>query len=84
MAVCGESIWIGDKQGKLHVYDNTLTEVKLIETAAHPISALSSNGKIVAAGNGHRYVFVYDGQTLSEIFNCGEQKDKILDLFISD
>jgi len=56
----------------------------VIETAAHPISALSSNGKIVAAGNGHRYVFVYDGQTLNEIFNCGEQKDKILDLFVSD
>lgn len=84
LTICGETIWVGEKSGKLHVYDNTITEVKVIETAAHPITALASNGKIVAAGNGHRYVFVYDGQTLNEVFNCGEQKDKILDLFVDE
>jgi len=68
----------------LHVFDSTNTEVKVIDTAAHPITALASNGKIVAAGNGHRYVFVFDGQTLTEIFNSGDLKDKILDLYINE
>ena len=58
--------------------------MKVIETAAHSITALASNNKILAAGNGHRYVFIYDGDSLNEIFNCGDQKDKILDLFVSD
>jgi len=44
----------------------------VIETAAHPITALASNDIVVVAGNGHRYVFVYDGQSLNELFNCGD------------
>jgi WD40 repeat protein len=82
--VCDQSIWVGDKQGKLHVLDNTLTEVKVIEKHTKAVTALSSNGKIVASGDAYRYIFVFDGQTHEELFNCGDHKDKILDLHVGN
>jgi hypothetical protein len=67
LTVCGSSIWIGDKTGKIHVLDSTLTEVKLIEKHSKAVSGkeavtcLASNGTVVAYGDANRYILVLNG-----------------------
>jgi len=83
--ICGAHIWVGDKKGSLHVFDLQLTEVNLIEGKhSKAVTVVASNGKQVASGDAYRYIFVHDGQTLEELFNTGDHKDKILDLFLTE
>jgi hypothetical protein len=83
--ICGAHIWVGDKKGSLHVFDLQLTEVNLIEGKhSKAVTVVASNGKQVASGDAYRYIFVHDGQTFEELFNTGDHKDKILDLFLTE
>jgi hypothetical protein len=44
------------------------------------VSAITSNGKLVASGDAYRYVFIHDGATHEKVLESGDQKDKILEL----
>jgi len=81
MTNCGEHIWVGDKKGDLRIYDHQLTEVKhLAGVHSKAVSAITSNGKLVASGDAYRYVFIHDGATHEKVLENGDQKDKILEL----
>ncbi len=86
LTVCGAHIWVGDKDGKIHILDHSLTEVKLIEGKhKKAISVMASNGKVVASGDSYRYTFVFDGVTLEELFNFGDtHTDKLYDLYLTE
>jgi hypothetical protein len=84
MDICGNSIWVGDKKGNLHIFDANLTEIKKIEGKhSKAVTIVASNGKLVASGDAYRYNFVWDGETYEEVFNSGDLKDKILDLYLT-
>jgi len=86
LTVCGGHIWIGDKDGKIHILDHSLTEIKLIDDKHKKgISVLASNGKVVASGDCYRYTFVFDGTTHDELFNFGDtHTDKLYDLYLTE
>jgi len=86
MNVCGDHIWVGDKNGVLYVLDASSLSQKAKHENKHTktITAIASNSKMVASGDAYRYTHVWDNETMEPVFNHAEHKQKIMDVFMDE
>lgn len=77
-------VWVGDKKGLLHILDGEdFTQKGLIEKKHnHAISVMtvSKDGKLIASGDGYRYIYVFNTETKEETGCFAYHQSKILGL----
>ena len=82
-------LWIGDKKGTINILnaeDFTLKQT-IEKKHNHAISymAVSKLGKLVASGDGYRYIYVFNAETKEEVGCYAYHTSKIIHLeFNSD
>jgi hypothetical protein len=86
ITVCGDNIWVGEKNGSLNVLASSNLEEKnrLESVFSKEITCMTSNSKSVAAGDAYRYFKVFNNEDQQEVMTVNEHKDKILDLFMTE
>lgn len=66
-----DELWVGDKKGLIHILNaEDLTQKALIEKKHnHAISVMTSSkdGKLIASGDGYRYIYVFNAETKEEV-----------------
>lgn len=77
-------LWVGDKKGLIHILDPAdFSQKGLIEKKHNhgiTVMASSKDGKMIASGDGYRYIYVFNTETKNEVACFAYHTSKIIGL----